>query len=131
MIALSAAPLVKQTVTALVAHRQRQEVDRSRAGELYVDHDLLFAKDNGNPIRPDRVSKDFKDLAAAAGLPPVKLHEQRHGACSLLLAAGVPVETVAMILGHASPAVTRAVYAHVLRGPARVGMEAAVALVSR
>jgi len=53
----------------------------------------------------------------------------RHGACSLLLAAGVPVETVALIVGHSSPAITRAVYAHVLRGPAREGMQAAVALL--
>jgi integrase len=53
----------------------------------------------------------------------------RHGAGSLLLAAGVPIEIVAMILGHASPNITRSVYAHVLRGPARQGMEAPAALV--
>ncbi|MBI1758545.1 MAG: site-specific integrase [Actinobacteria bacterium] len=122
-------PLVGDTVTALPAHRDAQAAERARWGEAYVDHGLIFALDNGDPLRPDRVTKDFEDQAAAAGLPKIKLHEMRHGACSLLLAAGVPVETVAMILGHASPAVTRAVYAHVLRGPAREGMQAAVGLV--
>lgn len=122
-------PLVHETMTALAAHQKSQGVDRARRAESYADHGLVFAMENGDPLRPDRVTKDFEGHAASAGLPKIKLHELRHGACSLLLAAGVPVETVALILGHASPAVTRAVYAHLLRGPARVGMEAAVALV--
>lgn len=117
-------------LNALLAHRERQAVDRARNSECYNDHGLVFAMENGNPLRPDRVSKDFEDHAVAAGLPKIKLHELRHGACSLLLAAGVPVETVAMILGHASPAVTRQVYAHLLRGPAHAAMQAAVDLVS-
>jgi integrase len=121
--------LVQQTVDALSAHRQVQAADRERQAESYVDHGLVFALKNGHPLRPDRVTKDFDAHAAAAGLPRIRLHELRHGACSLLLAAGVPVETVAMILGHASPEVTRNVYAHLLRGPAREGMLAAVALV--
>jgi len=41
----------------------------------------------------------------------------------------VIMQQVARPLGHASPAVTRQVYAHLLRGPAREGMQAAVALV--
>jgi integrase len=39
----------------------------------------------------------------------------RHGACSLLLSGGVPLEIVQMILGHSSPTVLDRVYAHVLR----------------
>ena len=122
-------PLVDKTVTALLAHRAAQEWERKTFGEAYSDHGLVFAMEDGTPLRPDTVTQQFEALAEAAGLPRIRLHDMRHGACSLLLAAGVPIEVVAMILGHASPAVTRSVYAHVLRGPARQGMEAAAALV--
>jgi len=87
------------------------------------------ALQEGTPQRPDTVAKEFEDLAVTAGLPRLCLRDARHEACSLLLAAGVPIEIVAVILGHASPTVTRSVDAHVLRGPARQGMEAAAALV--
>ena len=122
-------PLVDLTVSALLAHRASQEWERQRFGEAYTDHALVFASPDGSPLRPDTVTKTFETLAQAAGLPRIRLHDMRHGACSLLIAAGVPIEIVAMILGHASPNVTRGVYAHVLRGPARAGMEAASALV--
>jgi integrase len=48
-------------------------------------------------------------------LPVIRLHDMRHGACSLLLAGGVPVEIVQVILGHASAEITRRVYAHVMK----------------
>ncbi|MEU8607503.1 tyrosine-type recombinase/integrase [Actinoplanes sp. NPDC048791] len=41
----------------------------------------------------------------------VRLHDTRHGACSLMLAGEVPIEIVQLILGHSSPEVTRRVYA--------------------
>lgn len=83
-------PLVRQTVTALTAHRDNQDNDGAERAASYVEHGLVFALPNGDPLRPDRVTKDFDAHAAAAGLPRIRLHELRHGACSLLLAAGVP-----------------------------------------
>jgi hypothetical protein len=53
----------------------------------------------------------------------------RHDTASLLLAAGVPVETVTMILGHASPAVTPRCTPTSSMRPRGVGMAAAAALV--
>jgi integrase len=44
----------------------------------------------------------------------VRLHDLRHFAATQLLAAGVPVRTVAGRLGHANAATTLNVYAHVL-----------------
>ncbi len=122
-------PLVDASVSALLAHRAQQEWERQLWDDAYSDHGLVFCQEDGTPLRPDAVSKAFDARAEASGLARIRLHDMRHGAASLLLAAGVPVEVVAMILGHASPAVTRSVYAHVLRGPAREGMRAAAALV--
>jgi integrase len=51
-------------------------------------------------------------------LPPMRLHDLRHVHATLLLKAGVPVHVVAARLGHADPAITLRVYAHVLRDQA-------------
>lgn len=67
----------------------------------------------------------FDNRASACELPQISLHDMRHGACSLMLTAGVPVEVVQMILGHSSPAVTPRVYAHLLRGVTAEQVEAA------
>ena len=42
------------------------------------------------------------------------LHDLRHGYASALLASGVPITRVSALLGHASPAITLAVYSHVM-----------------
>ena len=48
-------------------------------------------------------------------LPVARLHDLRHVHATHLLLAGVPVHVVADRLGHADPAITLRVYAHVLR----------------
>jgi integrase len=53
------------------------------------------------------VTVAFERHVTACGLPVVRLHDTRHGACSLMLAGGVPIEIVQMILGHSTPAITR------------------------
>jgi len=66
----------------------------------------------GEPLRPDAYGDLFGALAAQAGLPRIRLHDARHTALSLLLAAGVPVHVVARFAGH-DPSVTLRTYAHV------------------
>ena len=44
---------------------------------------------------------------------PVRLHDLRHTAASLMLAAGVPLKVVSEALGHSSIAITADVYSHV------------------
>ena len=52
---------------------------------------------------------------AKTKLPHARLHSLRHVHATTLLLAGVPVHVVAARLGHADPAITLRVYAHVLR----------------
>jgi integrase len=44
-----------------------------------------------------------------------RLHDLRHIHATTLLLSGVPVHVVAACLGHAGPAITLRVYAHVIR----------------
>ncbi|MFK0125547.1 tyrosine-type recombinase/integrase [Streptomyces nigra] len=65
----------------------------------------------------DRIARKFRTTEAAVAaalqrpLPPIRFHDLRHGAATMLLAAGVPIKFVSEILGHASVAFTMDVYA--------------------
>jgi integrase len=50
----------------------------------------------------------------AGPLPHARVHDLRHIHATTLLLAGVPVHVVAARLGHADPAITLRVYAHVI-----------------
>lgn len=84
---------------------------RSRNGT----HTLVFASPDGNPLRPHDVRRhSFLPLQAAAGIdPPIRFHDLRHTAATLLLHAGVHPKVVSERLGHASIAITMDTYQHV------------------
>ncbi|MBL7260650.1 tyrosine-type recombinase/integrase [Paractinoplanes lichenicola] len=89
-----------------------------------------MTRPDGIPLRPDRVTVEFERHVAACGLPSCPLHDTRHGACSLMLAGGVPIEIVQMILGHSTPEVTRRVYAHLMRSETAAQVEEAAKLLT-
>ena len=57
-------------------------------------------------------------IAKAAGLRPVRLHDLRHGAASLL-AGGTEMAVVSKRIGHSSIAITADTYSHLLAGVGR------------
>lgn len=64
---------------------------------------LLFTRPNGDPHDPDAHSREWKNVFEAAGINKrIRLHDLRHTAVTLLLAAGVRVEVVQMIVGHSN-----------------------------
>jgi integrase len=96
-----------ETVGLLRAHRKAQLAARLRAGEAWQDNDLVFCRDDGSPFPPDYVSRRFKALAKAAGVPEIPLKEGgRHTAASLGRDAAVDPEIRRKTLGHADQAMT-------------------------
>lgn len=124
-------PLAGPAREALRAHRRRQHDERADFGPDYRDHDLIFCRPDGEPLMPGDVTRAFNALVRACGLPIIRLHDTRHGACSLLLAGGVPIEVVQMVLGHTSPEITRKVYGHLLRSSTAEQVEVASRLVTQ
>jgi integrase len=119
------------TIGVLLAHRLAQDAERLEWGRAYTDHGLVFARENGSPLPLDHVTKRFHELAVAAGLRPIRLHGLRHGAASLMLAAGVDLALVSKRLGHSSISITSDTYSHLLEGVGREAAERAAALVPR
>jgi hypothetical protein len=89
----------------------------------------VFTCLRGDPMAPDRISRPFRALAADAGLPPIRLHDLRHGAATLALAAGVDLRVVQDMLGHCSIVLTADTYTPVLPTVAHKAAEQVAALV--
>jgi integrase len=118
------------TVTALRAHRRAQLTERL-ACPAWEDSGKVFTRENGEPLHPATITDRFHELVAAADLPPVRLHDLRHGAASLMLAAGVDLKVVQETLGHSSITLTSDTYTSVYPAVAAAAADAAAALVPR
>jgi integrase len=104
------------TIEVMRAHRKAQLSEQLAARTWWQDgDDLVFLREDGAPMHTDTPTALMPKLIAAAGLPHTRLHDLRHLHATTLLLAGVPVHVVAARLGHADPAITLRVYAHVLR----------------
>jgi integrase len=117
-------PAPRIVLEALRAHRMRQLEARLLAGSRWHEdrRDLVFTTSVGTPMDGVAVTRRFKSIVAAAGLPDQRFHDLRHACASLLLAQGVAPRVVMETLGHSQISLTLNTYSHVI--PA-LGREAA------
>ena len=86
---------------------------------------LLFI-DKDKPLRAPRLWYWLRCTAKRAGIeqhpdePPLRFHDLRHTAASIMIAARADVSFVARQLGHATPATTLLIYAHLFDEAANV-----------
>jgi len=118
-----------RTVGVLREHRRRQGRERTAAGGRWAGSGFEFTMETGEPLHPAFVTDQFEQLAYEPGLPPIRLHDLRHFAATLHLAAGVDIKIVQDLLGHSSRAITSDTYTTVLPDVARAAAEAAAALM--
>lgn len=76
--------------------------------------ELVVRTPAGLPVDSDRFGRHWRQACEAAGVPGTRYHQLRHTFASTLLSRGVSVKAVASWLGHANPAVTLQVYAHLM-----------------
>jgi integrase len=119
-----------KTVAVLRDHRKRQNEERLRAGEAWANLDLVFTDELGVIYDPNRFTRNTKELAAAAGVPPLTPHSAaRHTWATLALASGIHPKVVQERLGHSSVKITLDRYSHLIDGMDREAAEAVAALI--
>ena len=91
-------------IDALVSHRSQS-----------ADHDLVFTSPDGLPIRATLFRRRFwLPAVTQAGLLPLRIHDLRHTAISLWIAAGAHPKQIAVRAGHTSVSVVLDRYGHLL-----------------
>jgi site-specific recombinase XerD len=76
------------------------------------DSDPVIIDREGEPVKPDRITKRFKDMVEEAGLDDrLHFHSLRHTCASWLSMKGVPLRVIQSIMGHSEISVTER-YSH-------------------
>ncbi|MEU5865149.1 tyrosine-type recombinase/integrase [Nonomuraea sp. NPDC047529] len=108
--------LPKPAAQALRQHHIHQAAQKLKAGEAWADHDLVFCTNVGTPLDASNVRRTFRRITRQARLGTTwSPRELRHSFVSIMNDQGVPIETIADLVGHAGTSVTEAVYRHQLR----------------
>ncbi|MDQ3576456.1 MAG: site-specific integrase [Actinomycetota bacterium] len=104
-------------VEVLSAHREAQQMAQEKAGDEWRATGLVFTTRFGTALDAANVRRGFRTVVKAAGLPPLDWvpRELRHSFVSVLSDAGVSIEHISRLVGHAGSTVTESVYRHQIR----------------
>ncbi|WP_424217049.1 tyrosine-type recombinase/integrase (plasmid) [Streptomyces sp. BI20] len=116
----------KERAAGKAAHR-----DDPENHPAYEENDFVFTQPNGSPVNPDILTKAFNRFVRRLDVPPVRLHDLRHCAASLSLAAGLPMKAIQNLLGHANYALTADTYTTLMPHMEQGAADAVAALVPR
>ncbi len=94
-------------------HRTRQ-LELRETTPTWVDHDLVFSNLSGGYLHPNHMGELFRELVKEAGLPPIRFHDLRHSAATMLLGMGVNIKVIQELLGHSDISITLGLYSHLL-----------------
>jgi integrase len=108
--------LSPETVTMLKSHKAIQARRRLLLGEGYADLDLICARGDGSPIKPDGFTASFKGFVSRRGMKTLHFHDLRHTHASLLLKGNIHPKIVSERLGHATIGITLDTYSHLMPG---------------
>lgn len=87
------------------------------------DENYIFCQDNGTMLSLSTPTHQFKKIIhlynssvadSEQKLPDIHLHDLRHTSATLLISAGINIETIAKRLGHSKVSMTLDVYGHAL-----------------
>jgi integrase len=98
------------TLAALSRLAEQLDTERAEFGADYQDHGLLFCWEDGRPPHPDTITRRFKRLAGAAGLPLIDLHDVRHSYATAGRDAKIDWKALSARIGHADVAFTMRQY---------------------
>ena len=99
-----------ELATLIKEIRKWQREERFKNG---VRSDLFICDKSGDMFHYYSFNKYLKELSERTIGRVITTHALRHTATSLLIAEGVPLETVSRMLGHNDTKVTKEIYLHV------------------
>ena len=118
-------PVSDKLAEALENHRQKLHMLETNVIGIDIHSKNIVITPRGGPMYPQMLRQRFETSCKAirgrlsdeekkVGLPAIRFHDLRHTFVTLAYDAGVSIEIIAEITGHASKAITEQVYLHIL-----------------
>jgi integrase len=89
----------------------------------------MFTYADGRPVQPEYLTHRFNTLVKEFDLPPIRLHDLRHGAATLAMASHTDLKVIQQMLGHSSIVTTADTYTSVLPETAHRAAQATADMV--
>lgn len=135
----------QRTIGALMVHKLAQDAERAYLASGWMGTtERVFTRPDGTDLSPNYVSVIFWRLIDSVRFPDdagkpdedrrrlrrIRLHDLRHGAASMALAAGFDIATVSKKLGHSTISITADTYSHLIGGVGRRMADAVEGMLS-
>lgn len=101
-------------IRKLLEHKEIQKQEKEIFSYAYNDHDLVVAAENGQPIWPRNLQRNFNNLILQSNVPKIRFHDLRHTHATIMLLNGEHPKVVSERLGHNRIGITLDTYSHVL-----------------
>jgi site-specific recombinase XerD len=82
-------------------------------GESYHDYNLIFCREDGQPIFSQTLALKFDKIIKNANVSKIRIHDLRHTHATILIELGENQRIFADRLGHSSIRTTLDTYSHV------------------
>lgn len=104
----------KLVMQEIIAHKKRQNEEKLKTGQLYIDNNLVFCTDIGKPIDVSNLMRVYKRILKRSGINinGVTFHTLRHVFGSRMNDLDVDPKTIQTMMGHSSIKTTMDVYVH-------------------
>jgi integrase len=68
----------ENVIKELKKYKKTQNEFKLLFGESYQNYDLIFYRENGQPIYPRTLALKFDSIIKKAGIPKIRIHDLRH-----------------------------------------------------
>lgn len=107
-------PLLDSIKKLIIQRIERIKKDKHFFKSIYTKkwEGFICVGENGELIKPDRVTRTFKKLINECGLKKIRLHDLRHSCATLLYEQDIQLKDIQMWLGHSDIQTTANIYSH-------------------
>lgn len=105
-------PLSDNIIDLFVKLKNDERENKKLFGKEYIKNNYVFKMENGQPYRPNYISKRHSKILEKYGFRHIRFHDLRHSCASLLNAQGFSLKDIQEWLGHSDIQTTANTYAH-------------------
>lgn len=106
-------PMMDEVYEALMLQRERQQMDKQRYREIYLDQGLVFTDSCGNFLPQRQFMDQYHAFLRKYEITDIRFHDLRHTFATLLIEADVSMKVVQELLGHSTITTSMDIYTHV------------------